>query len=176
MHHQFNIQQLYDLSTLYSFLSPEIATSINIHVPASLSRIIMTGLLLGMVLSVCTCWFHNMVTLPPWLVSTDFGTCSYQCFLSSCTPVSLHMLKCSWAHTLSCLFVYCVLLLLLLLLLLIITLYSAFTIIYLKHTIFLGCITAVLWLPFVLHVTILSQVNPLHIPQCVCSAQYCCFP
>ena len=48
-----------------------------------------------------------MVTLPPLLVSTDFGTCSYQCFLSSCTPVSLHMLKCSWAHTLSCLFVYC---------------------------------------------------------------------
>jgi hypothetical protein len=38
-----------------------------------------------MVLSVCTCWFHNMVTLPPWLVSTDFGTCSYQSFLSSCT-------------------------------------------------------------------------------------------
>ena len=28
----------------------------------------MSGLLLGMVLSVCTCWFHNMVTLPPLLV------------------------------------------------------------------------------------------------------------
>ena len=28
-------------------------------------------------------------------------------FLSSCTPVSLHMLKCSWAHALSCLFVFC---------------------------------------------------------------------
>jgi hypothetical protein len=37
----------------------------------------MSGLLLGMVLSVCTCWFHNTVTLPTWLVSTDFGTCSY---------------------------------------------------------------------------------------------------
>jgi hypothetical protein len=35
---------------------------------------------LGMVLSVCICWFHSMVTLPPRLVSTDFGTCSYQCF------------------------------------------------------------------------------------------------
>jgi len=67
----------------------------------------MSGLLLGIVLSVCTCWFHNMVTLPPWLVSTDSGTCSYQCFLSNCTPVSLHMLKCSCAHTLSCLFMYC---------------------------------------------------------------------
>jgi hypothetical protein len=26
----------------------------------------MSGLLLGMVLSVSTCWFHSMVTLPPW--------------------------------------------------------------------------------------------------------------
>jgi len=48
-----------------------------------------------------------MVTLPPRLVSTDFGTCSYQCFLSICTPVSLHMLKCSCTHTLSCVFIYC---------------------------------------------------------------------
>ena len=42
-------------SFLNIFLSPEIATSINIHVPASLSQIIMSGLLLRMVLSVCTC-------------------------------------------------------------------------------------------------------------------------
>jgi len=67
----------------------------------------MSGLLLGIVLSVCTCWFYSMVTLPPWLVSTDFGTCSYQYFLSNCTPVSLYMLKCSCTHTLSCLFMYC---------------------------------------------------------------------
>jgi uncharacterized membrane protein len=32
----------------------------------------MSGLLLGMVLSVCICWFHSMVTLHPRLVSTDF--------------------------------------------------------------------------------------------------------
>ena len=38
---------------LITFLSPEIAESINIHVPFSLSRIIMSGLLLGIVLSVC---------------------------------------------------------------------------------------------------------------------------
>jgi hypothetical protein len=63
-----------------TFLSPGIAASINRHVPFSLSRITMSGLLLGIVLSVCTCWFHSMVTLPPWLVSTDFSTCSYQCF------------------------------------------------------------------------------------------------
>ena len=42
-------------SFLITYLSPEIATSINIHVPVSLSRIIMSGLLLEMVLSVCTC-------------------------------------------------------------------------------------------------------------------------
>jgi len=46
-----------------TFLSPEIATSINIHVPFSLSRIIMSGLLLGIDISVCICWFHNMVTI-----------------------------------------------------------------------------------------------------------------
>jgi hypothetical protein len=40
----------------------------------------MSGLLLGMVLSVCTCSFHSTVTLPAWAVSTDFGTCSYHCF------------------------------------------------------------------------------------------------
>jgi hypothetical protein len=34
------------------------------HVPFSLSRIMMFGLLLGMVLSVCSCLLHNMVTLP----------------------------------------------------------------------------------------------------------------
>ena len=57
-------------SFLITFLSPEIATFINIHVPFSLSRIVMSGLLLRIVLSVCTCWFHNTVTLSPWLVST----------------------------------------------------------------------------------------------------------
>ena len=36
----------------------------------------LSGLLLGIVLSVCTCWFYNMVTLPTRLVSTDFVTCT----------------------------------------------------------------------------------------------------
>jgi hypothetical protein len=62
---------------LITFLAPEIATSINVHVLFSLSQIIMSDLLLGMVLSVWTCWFHSMVTLPSWPVSTGFGTCSY---------------------------------------------------------------------------------------------------
>jgi hypothetical protein len=35
----------------------------------SLSQIIMSGLLLGIVLSVCACWFHSIVTLPPWFVT-----------------------------------------------------------------------------------------------------------
>ena len=84
--------KIFSASFLIKFLSPVIATSSNIHVHFSLSWIIMSGLLLGIVLSVCTCWFHNMVTLPPWLVSTDLGTCSYHCFLSNFTPVSLHIL------------------------------------------------------------------------------------
>jgi hypothetical protein len=40
---------------LVIFLSPEIAASISTHVPSSLSWIMMSNLLLGMVLSVCTC-------------------------------------------------------------------------------------------------------------------------
>ena len=79
--------RIFSSSFLITFLSPEIATSINTHVPFPLTPIVMSGLLLGIVLSVCTCWFHNMVTLPPWLFSTNFGTCSYQCFFHL---VSLH--------------------------------------------------------------------------------------
>ena len=40
---------------LITFLSPEITTSIKLHVPFSLSRIMMSGFLLGIVLSVCIC-------------------------------------------------------------------------------------------------------------------------
>jgi hypothetical protein len=66
----------------------------------------MSDLLLEMFMLASTCWFHNMVTLPSWLVSSNFGTCSYQCSLSNFTHISLLMLKCSWAHTLSYLFMY----------------------------------------------------------------------
>ena len=51
-------------SFFITFLSSEVATSVGMHVPFSLSRIMMFGLLLGMVLSVCSCLLHNMVTLP----------------------------------------------------------------------------------------------------------------
>ena len=46
---------IFSASFLITFLSPEIATSIIIRVPFSSSRIIMSGLLLGIVLSVFTC-------------------------------------------------------------------------------------------------------------------------
>ena len=47
--------------------------------------------------------FHLLV--PPngyltfWILSTHFGTCSYQCSLSNFTPVSLQVEKCSWLNT-----------------------------------------------------------------------------
>jgi len=47
--------RIFSASFLITFLSPEIATSINKHVPFSLSLIVMSGLLLGIVQSVCIC-------------------------------------------------------------------------------------------------------------------------
>jgi len=47
--------KIFSASFLITFLSPGIATSINMHVLFSLSQIIMSGLLLGTGLSVCTC-------------------------------------------------------------------------------------------------------------------------
>jgi hypothetical protein len=56
--------KIFSPSFLITFLSPGIAASINMHVPCLLSRIMISSLLLGIVLSVRTCWFHHMVTLP----------------------------------------------------------------------------------------------------------------
>jgi len=42
--------RIFSASFLITFLPPEIATSINIHVLFSLSQIVMSGLLLGIVL------------------------------------------------------------------------------------------------------------------------------
>ena len=59
--------RIFSASFLITFLSPEIAASINIHVPFSLSQIIMSGLLLGIVLSVCavdsTIWLPCLLDL-----------------------------------------------------------------------------------------------------------------
>jgi hypothetical protein len=85
--------------------------SIGRHDPFSLTQIMMSDLLLGMILLLCTCWVHNMVTLSSWLVSLNFSICyfMYVCSLYNFTSISLHMVKCSWRHTPSHLFciVFC---------------------------------------------------------------------
>jgi len=47
-----------------------------------------------------------MVTLPSWVASTDFGTWYYRFSFCNFTPISLRMLKCSWAQTPSCLLMH----------------------------------------------------------------------
>jgi hypothetical protein len=89
--------KIFSPSFLITFLSPG-TTSINMHVPCLLPRIMMSSSLSGIVLSVRDWWFHHMVTLPSLFISTDFGTWSYQCLFSNFTPSSLHMLKCNWTH------------------------------------------------------------------------------
>jgi hypothetical protein len=94
----FHIRCIYIVKSLYfkifsvyfriTFLFPGIPTFMNIYVPFLLSRIKIYGLLLGMVLSVCTCWFLSMITLPPRFVSTDFGIYYYYYyFLWLCSPL-----------------------------------------------------------------------------------------
>jgi hypothetical protein len=53
--------RIFSASFLIMCPFPDIALSINRHVVSSLWRIMMSGLLLGRVLSDCTCWFHVMV-------------------------------------------------------------------------------------------------------------------
>jgi hypothetical protein len=99
--------RMFSASFLITFLSPEFATSINIHVLFSFSRIKVSGFVVrygsvslnlfipqyGYVVSLaCFYWFWDM------FVSV---------FFCPVVPVSLHMLKCSCAHTLFCLFMYC---------------------------------------------------------------------
>jgi hypothetical protein len=115
--------RIFSSSFLITFLSPEIPTSSNIHVPFSLSPFMTSSLWLGMVLSICTCWFYHVILSLSRTVSTDFGTWSHcwymvtlsvhghtvgtwshQCSMSNFTPFSLHMFKCIWAQTPSCLF------------------------------------------------------------------------
>ena len=50
--------KIFSASLLITFLSPRIAASINTQVSFLLSRIMLSGLLLRIVQSVCTCWFH----------------------------------------------------------------------------------------------------------------------
>ena len=83
---------------LYHISIPCIAVSVNKRIPFSLSRIMITASLLQIVLWVALA-YSMMFTLTSWLVSTKFGTVSYQCFFSNFTPFILYMVKCSWPHT-----------------------------------------------------------------------------
>jgi type IV secretory pathway TrbD component len=67
--------------------------SLNRHVPLSLIRIMMSALLLGMVLLVFTCWFHNTVTLLLWLVSTILALAHTRVPCLILPSISLHMVK-----------------------------------------------------------------------------------
>jgi hypothetical protein len=91
-----NIRSLYfwifSASFLITFLSPEIATPINIHVPFSLSRIVMSIVLLWMVLSVCTYSLYNTVTFLS-LLSTDLVLALTTAHCLNFAPISLHMLN-----------------------------------------------------------------------------------
>ena len=85
--------RIFSSSFLITILPPEIATSIGVNIPFSWSRILTPGWMFGMVLSVCTWWFHTMVTLPSWLVSANFGTCLYQCSLSFHAYVKVYFIN-----------------------------------------------------------------------------------
>jgi hypothetical protein len=64
--------RIFSVSFWMTFPSPDTANSINWQVRFSFSWIVLSGLLrIREVMSVCTCWFHNMVTLLSWLVSNN---------------------------------------------------------------------------------------------------------
>jgi hypothetical protein len=75
--------KIYSASFFIILLSPGIATYVNMHVSFLLSRITISSLLLGRVLSVRTCWLRNMITLASWHVSTlVHGYTSVRCLIS----------------------------------------------------------------------------------------------
>jgi len=95
-------------SLLISFLLPAIAACSNINVPF----FVITAYDVQFIVRVGSVGFHllipsSMFTLRSGLVSTNFGVWSFQSALSNFTPVSLHIVTCSWSNSLSCLFMYC---------------------------------------------------------------------
>jgi len=66
-------------SFLTTKVTPEIAMSINRHVPCSLLRIMMYGLLLGIVTSVVICRFH-VLKYSCYLAGLVVWCCGYQHF------------------------------------------------------------------------------------------------
>jgi hypothetical protein len=89
---------------LITFLSPGTATFINMHV----HFFIMTDYDVRLIVRNSSVGPHMLVpyygNLTFMTCFADFGTWSYQCLLSNIIPISLHLFKCSGAHTLSCLF------------------------------------------------------------------------
>jgi hypothetical protein len=61
--------RIFSASFFITFLFPEIATSINVHVSSLLPRIMRSSLLLGVVLSVWICWFHSTISLDVLTIS-----------------------------------------------------------------------------------------------------------
>ena len=76
-------------------LSPNIATSINIHDPFSFSLIIFSGFLLVTVLSLCTFLFHTLFTLFSLFLSTNFDAVSNWISDLNCTSDLFCILFCS---------------------------------------------------------------------------------
>ena len=102
---KFFYLRIFSASSFIIFVSPEIATSINVHI--SLSRIIMSVLFLGMFLTAFISSFHNVVTLPSRLVSTNYGTCSHLVLTDQFYPCFLPYVMAQLSQTPSCPFVYC---------------------------------------------------------------------
>ena len=89
-------------SFLITFLSREIATSVSVHVSSSLSGIKISDLTLLVQLSIYPCWFRNMAAFPPWVVSTNFGICSYKCSLSKLIIIIIIIITLWYATSLLC--------------------------------------------------------------------------
>ena len=69
--------KIFSASVLITFISAETALAVNMCVHFLWYRIMMSGLLFGMVLSVFSLWFQKMFTLLLWPVSTNFATYSH---------------------------------------------------------------------------------------------------
>ena len=97
--HLFSSYSVYDAV-------PNNSTYITIHIPFSLSRIMLSVLSLGRVLSDCTFWFHKMFTFPSFPVSTNFvidqsSNLTLILFHFSCN-VTVYL-----THTVPCIPIYC---------------------------------------------------------------------
>jgi hypothetical protein len=96
----------YSSCFLITYQFPEVAVSINTHVPVSSSQI-MSSDLSQKLFRKLNFWFDNIVTLLLWRVFTHFGACLYQCSFLNFTHIYFRILRHSWEHTLSYRFIHC---------------------------------------------------------------------